>query len=57
MNTGELGVASWGTEWEKSEGYCKSAEAVNGVTCAHASLQQNVCSIDDTGCFGIGLNT
>ena len=35
----------------------KSAEAVNGVTRAHASLQQNVCSIDDTGCFGIGLNT
>lgn len=38
VNTSELGVASWGTEWEKSEGYCKSAEAVNGVTCAHARL-------------------
>lgn len=43
VNTSELVAASWGTEWASSEGYCASAEAVNGATRAHAALPQNVC--------------
>lgn len=32
VNTSELVVASWGTEWARSEGYCASAEAAKGAT-------------------------
>lgn len=54
-NTSELVVASWGTEWTRSEWHWSSAETVNGATCANVS-SADVCSVDDRACFGTGLS-